>query len=151
MLLDGTYYIYIYTYVSISLLLCIYTIFVLNIYSRRMNRSLMYGILTYVCSYLHCCTYGITLIVCMVFAVHTVFAMRMSDEQLSYAWYIHMHPYLHCLTYGLCNSSTTIQLPLYIYGGLIHVWYVCFHIFFAVNTVRIQPSYVWYIHMCPYL
>jgi len=76
-----------------------------------MNRSLMYGILTYECPYLHCCTYSITLTVCMVFAVHTVFAMRMSAEQLSYAWYIHMHPYLHCLaSYGLCNCRS-IQLP----------------------------------------
>ena len=52
-------------------------------------------------------TYSMALTaVCMVFAVHTVFAIHMIAEQLFYAWYIHhMHPYLHCLTCGLCNSS----------------------------------------------
>ena len=67
--------------------------------------------------------------------------------RLMYGTFICIHIFI-----TLRTVFAIVKRLLYIWWSYV-LWYgVCFHIlFFGAHTIRLRSSYVWQVHMCPYL
>ena len=146
-----------------------------QVWRKELLPSYGWYVSIYMCQYLHCCTYGLWMVVsCMVYLpyirvhtifidVHTVWSLsyhvwwHWPYKQylpckwslyilLSYVWYIHMYPHIFI---ALRTVFAVVKRLPYIWWS--YVWYVCFHIFFSAHTPYVYGHLMYGTYICVHI